>query len=74
MYVLSATEMHAVYITELLGNKIETKIYMEKSPLIWRSKQPRGTISTINRKVQVTERTYIYKSTIKHISRHISNI
>jgi hypothetical protein len=52
------------------GNKIDTKIYVEKSSPIWRSKQPRVNRSTINRGVQVTERAYIYRRTRKNIPRH----
>jgi hypothetical protein len=52
-------------------NKIDTKIYVKKSPPIWRSKQPRGNGSTINRRVQVTGRAYIYRRTGKNIPRHI---
>jgi hypothetical protein len=47
----------------MLGNKIDTKIYVKKSPPIWRNKQPRGNRSTINHRVQVTGRAYIYMST-----------
>jgi hypothetical protein len=46
-----------------LGNKIDTKIYVEKSPPIWRSKQPRGNRSSINPRVQVIGRAYIYMRT-----------
>jgi hypothetical protein len=58
----------------MLGNKIDTKIYVEKFPPIWRSKQPRGNRSTINRRVQVIGRVCIYRRTEKHIPRHIPNI
>jgi hypothetical protein len=56
----------------MVGNKIDTKIYVEKSPPIWRSKQPRGNISTINRRVQVTGMTYIYRRTGKEYSKAYS--
>jgi hypothetical protein len=32
----------------MLGNKIDTNIYVEKSSPIWRSKQPRENIFTIH--------------------------
>jgi hypothetical protein len=37
----------------MLGNKIDTKIYMKKSPPICRSKQPRGNRPTINREYKL---------------------
>jgi hypothetical protein len=49
------------------GNKIDTKIYVEKSHPIWRSIQPRENITTINHRVQVIGRSYIYRCTIKDI-------
>jgi hypothetical protein len=59
----------------MLGNKIDTKIYVEKSPPIWMSKQSRGNRSTINRRVQVTGRAYIYrKACSKAYSKYIKGI